>query len=274
MSTPLADLSYDSLAFAIEKNSVEEFRFWSRWPGIELHVDGDRIWTISDIPSPLFNNIFRASFDPSDVEEAIEKVLAPFDERGVPVYWRVGRSCRPPNLGIHLESYGLKTAFITAAMAVDLETLPDSSQSPAGLIVEEVLSGRTFEQWLKFTAVNLNLPVSAVRPWSELHRSVSFGAPLPLRHFLGFLGGEPAAAASLFAGGGVAGLTSLVTKAEYRKKGIGTAVALSALKAGRESGFRAGVLFSTPEAAGIYRRMGFREYGRQWCYLWEGEAGK
>ena len=126
-----------------------------------------------------------------------------------------------------------------------------------------------FEQWLKFTAVHLKLPAAAVRPWSDLHRSIGFGEPLPLRHFVALLGGEPAGSASLFSGAGVAGLTGLVTRADFRKRGIGTALTLSALKAGQKSGFKAGVLYSTPEAAGIYRKMGFREYGRQWCYLWE-----
>jgi hypothetical protein len=34
----LQDLSYDALAFAVEKNVVEEVRVWSRWPGLEFGV--------------------------------------------------------------------------------------------------------------------------------------------------------------------------------------------------------------------------------------------
>lgn len=270
MGRVLQDLTYDSLAFVVEKNAVEEFRLWSRWPGLQLHVNSDRIWTVTDIPSPIFNNVFRATFPPGKEDESIGQALAPYRERKVPAYWWVGRSSRPANLGGHLEARGLRTAFIAAAMAIDLQALPDDLSAPAGFLVEEVLNIRSFEQWLKFTASTMDLPLSAVGPWVDMHRYLGIGGAMPLRHFLALMGGEPVAAASLFTGAGVAGLANLITRGDCRKRGIGTALALSVLKAGRAAGFRAGALLAEPAMSGMYRRMGFREYGREWCYLLNG----
>jgi GNAT superfamily N-acetyltransferase len=270
MPEKLQDLSYDTLAFAVEKNSVEEFRAWSRWPGLELRVDSDRIWTIAGVRSPIFNNIVRATFDPDTVEESIDRALLPYRERNVHAYWWVGRSSRPADLGSHLTAHGLTTAFIAPAMAADLQVLPEHVPAPAGLAVEEAVDVSVFRKWLKFTAASLDLPPIAVRPWMEMHGSIGFGPSGPLRRYLAFLGGEPVASASLFNGPVLAGLDSLVTGKEYRRKGIGSALTVTILKAARTSGYRVGALFSPPEAAGMYRRLGFREYGRQWCYLWDG----
>ena len=268
------DLSYDSLAFAVEKNVVEEFRVWSRWPGLEFRVEDDRIYTISNVRSPIFNNIVRATFDAERGDESIDRALLPFRERNVPAYWWVGRSSRPGDLGSRLTAHGLTTAFIVPALAADLQRLPEDISAPAGLVVEEVSHARAFDQWLKFSSASMDLPPAAIGPWTELHSAIGFGSSGPLRHFLALLGGEPAAAASLFTGSGIAGMANLVTKKEYRRKGIGSALTVTVLKAARSSGFRVGALHSTAEAAGMYRRLGFREYGREWCYLWDGGRDK
>jgi ribosomal protein S18 acetylase RimI-like enzyme len=266
----LQDLSYDALAFAVEKNAVEEFRVWSRWPGLEFRVENDRIYTITSVRSPIFNTIVRATFDPEGADESIDRTLLPFRERNVPAYWWVGRSSRPGDLGSRLTAHGLTTAFIAPAMAADLQRLPENISAPAGLVVEEVTHTRAFDQWLKFSSASMDLPPSAIGPWTEVQSAIGFGPSGPLRHFLALLGGEPAAAASLFTGSGIAGMANLVTKKEYRRKGIGSSLTVTLLKAARSSGFRVGALYSTAEAAGMYRRLGFREYGREWCYLWDG----
>lgn len=269
----LQDFSYDSLAFAVEKSAAEEFRIWSRWPGLEFRVEDDRIYTITSVRSPIFNNILRATFDPERAEESIDQTLLPFRERNVPAYWWVGRSSRPGDLGSRLTAYGLTTAFIALAMAADLQRLPEDISSPAGLVVEEVTHSREFDQWLKFASAGMDLPPAAIGPWTELQSAVGFGPSNPMRHFLALLGGEPAAAASLFTGSGIAGMANLVTRKEYRRKGIGSSLTVMLLKAARSSGFRVGALHATAEAAGMYRRLGFREYGREWCYLWDGGGG-
>ena len=214
--------------------------------------------------------VIDGNHEPSEVDESIDLALLPYREKNVPAYWWVGRSSRPGDLGSRLTAHGLKTAFIAPAMAADLQTLPDDLSAPAGLVVEEVTHTRAFDQWLKFSSVAMNLPPVAIGPWTELHSAIGFGQSGPLRHFLALLGGEPAAAASLFTGSGIAGMANLITKKEYRRKGIGSALTVTMLKAARNAGFRVGALLSSLPAAGMYRRLGFREYGREWCYLWDG----
>lgn len=268
----LHDLSDDSLVRAVEGNTLEEFRLWSRWPALEFHDNLDRVWTITDVASPIFNNVLRARFDPAGAGDAIEEALAPFRERSVPCYWWVGRSSRPGDLAVRLRDHGLGSAFTASAMAVDLEKLPKGPPVPAGLEVDEIREDDAFKEWSGFSTAAMGLPEETAAAWSDLHHSIGFSPEAPLRHFLATLGGDPVASASLFTGAGVAGLANLVTRQDQRGWGIGTSITLTALRSARVAGYRVGVLLSTPAATGLYRRLGFREYGRRWCYLWEGEA--
>jgi ribosomal protein S18 acetylase RimI-like enzyme len=77
--------------------------------------------------------------------------------------------------------------------------------------------------------------------------------------FLGLEDGVPVAGSRLFCAGGVAGIWHVSTLEQSRGKGYGTAMTQAAARAGRELGYRFGVLFATPAGEGMYRRLGFRE---------------
>ena len=103
----LTDFSPDVLAVAIEKNGVECCLAWAEWPEMELHRDDDRVWTITDVAFPFFNNVFNARLAEGNVITSIEAALEPFRQRNVPAFWWTGPSTRPVDLGWHLEHAGL-----------------------------------------------------------------------------------------------------------------------------------------------------------------------
>ena len=87
---------------------------------------------------------------------------------------------------------------------------------------------------------------------------------------IGFLpDGTPVATSELFLGGGVAGIHGVTTVPEFRGRGIRTAMTLSPIIDALRRGYAIGVLFSSEMAVGIYRRLGFQEYGKGYIYLWQ-----
>jgi predicted acetyltransferase len=62
--------------------------------------------------------------------------------------------------------------------------------------------------------------------------------------------------------GGAAGLYTVVTMPEARGLGIGRAMTLTALLAGREAGMLIGALQATEMGRRIYARLGFEELFR------------
>jgi ribosomal protein S18 acetylase RimI-like enzyme len=82
----------------------------------------------------------------------------------------------------------------------------------------------------------------------------------PWRHYLGKLDGRTVAAATLFLGAGVAGIYHMATLPQARRRGIASAMTLTALLEAREIAFRIGVLQSSNAGRGVYQRLGFKTY--------------
>ena len=94
----------------------------------------------------------------------------------------------------------------------------------------------------------------------------------PLRYFIGWSDGQAVATSSLILAAGVAGVYCVAALPEVRRKGIATAMTLAALRQARALGYRVAVLQATEMGAGVYRRIGFREYCTFGCYMRPGEA--
>ena len=271
VKTILEDFSIPALIDAIEMNAIESCKAWSRWPGMELYEDADMIWTRTDIPFAVFNNVFRARLSPNGIEAAIETAVARFAERNVPMLWWIGPSPEPENLANHLEARGFVHGFEAAGMAVDLVRLADGLSAPRHLEIEEVRDLKTLGTWCAVMAPVYEFPGFALDPWLDMHAAVGLGADRPYRHYIARLEGTPVATASAFFGAGVAGISNVATLPEFRGQGIATAVTLAPLLEARRMGYRVGVLFASMAAIGLYRRLGFREYCKGNCYAWTNE---
>jgi len=144
----LEDLSEPTLVQAIENNLFELFTAARRWPQIEVHDDPDMLWTITNIPFPLFNSVFRARLQPRDVDAVIEATLRRYKARNVPVLWWTGPTTRPQNLGAYLEAHGLvNEEGDSPGMAVDLQALSESFDRPRELEVELVNDAESLRKW-------------------------------------------------------------------------------------------------------------------------------
>jgi predicted acetyltransferase len=75
----------------------------------------------------------------------------------------------------------------------------------------------------------------------------------------------------VYYGAGVAGISSVATVPEARRKGVGSAVTLEPLKEARRLGYRIATLFSSEMAVSMYQKLGFKEYCRCSLYLWISE---
>jgi N-acetylglutamate synthase len=75
--------------------------------------------------------------------------------------------------------------------------------------------------------------------------------------------GVPVATGFGYTFGGITGIWGIATRAEYRGRGIGSAITWAVLAAGRKWGAKAAYLWATEMGFPVYRRMGFRHIQNQ-----------
>jgi ribosomal protein S18 acetylase RimI-like enzyme len=155
-------------------------------------------------------------------------------------------------------------------MAVDLLAFEEDSASPAGLTIPTVGDEGALAQWVSAAVIGFEMPETGEGPCFDLFAGVGFD--LPLRNYLGLLGGEAVAASQLFLAADVAGIYCVATVPEARRQGIGTAMTLASLREARAMGYRIGILQSSEMGLGLYRGLGFEECCKLSYGIWMGES--
>jgi GNAT superfamily N-acetyltransferase len=254
-------------ARAIEGNLFALFPLFQRWPRAEAHDDPDMIWTLSDVPFPLFNSVLRARLDPGRVEAAIDRAIARCRRREVPLLWWTGPSTRPADLEARLADRGLYEEH-AVGMAADLGTLPAERPARGVVTVERVGSRSVLECWCEVLCGAFEMPGFVGDAFLGLTMALGLDDHAPLRHYLARLDGRPAGTCSVFFGAGVAGLYDVGTVAGARERGVATTVTRAAMDDARRRGCTTAVLHATPDGLSVYRALGFREHCRLGQFVW------
>lgn len=253
---------------AIEENGAEFLMALGRAAGAEVRDDGRVRWAIGNSPVDYHNCVVGADLGPEEADQEIEASLQRMRAHDVPGSWHVGPSMRPPDLGARLVARGFVYGGDDIGMAVDLSALPEDVPVPEGFLAGRVRDEEGLAAWVEALASGFGEgPVEA--EWvGEVYRRLGAGDEVPYRHYLGRMGGEPVATATLFSGAGVAGIYFVCTVERARRRGIGAAVTLAALREARDLGYEVGVLGSSEMGYPVYRRLGFEEYCRIGLYEW------
>ncbi len=156
-------------------------------------------------------------------------------------------------------------------MAADLWALDEGIPLPTGLTIERVGDAGVLREYVRVAGAGFEMPEFATEPLFEACSVLGLAEENPFGHYVGWLGGEVLATASLSPAAGVAGIFNVVTLPKARRRGIGTALTLAALREARERGYRIGILQSSAEALGVYRRLGFEQYSTYLVYAGAGE---
>ena len=239
-----------------------------RAAGADVRDDGRVRWAIGNSPIDYHNCVVGADLTGEEADAEIEASMERMRAHGVPGSWHVGPSMRPPDLGERLVARGFVYGGDDIGMAVDLLALPEEVPVPEGFAVGRVRDEGGLAAWVEALGSGFGEgPVEA--EWvGEVYRRLGFEDEGAWRHYLGRLDGEPVATSTLFLGAGVAGVYFVCTVGRARRRGIGAAVTLAALREAWDLGYTVGVLGSSEMGYPVYRRLGFEEYCRIGLYEW------
>ena len=270
MEAILEEFAPERLAAAIEESQSLFFQNLGRLSQVGVRTSEGCVVVTTGVPDPNFNGILRTHLAPELVEAAIDREVAHFAQCGVPFYWWTGPTTAPADLGERLRARGFVRDFAGPGMAADLRGLPPSITTPDGVTIERVADAEALAQWVSMALHGFGLPPELEASLLALETGLGWSPEDAYQRFLGTFDGHPVACSSVYMGAGVAGLYTIGTIAEARRKGIGTAITLAPLLHARERGYRVGVLSASSMGEPVYRRLGFGDYCRISAYVLPG----
>lgn len=216
---------------------------------------------ITGFETPLLNAVIGTRVDADGADTLIERTLARFADRHVPMSWWVLPSDEPADLAERLAAHGLVDAGPLPGMAIDLGALPAAPRVP-GLTIERVAEEEDLAAFISVALPALEAPDAFGTLYTRVRVREGFGDDGPIRDYLGRLDGGPVATATLMmsaASDGIAGIYNVATEASHRRRGLGSALTVAALEDARRLGLRIGTLQSSAAGHAVYLRLGYRD---------------
>lgn len=262
----LHELPAPDVLSAIQANWTAYYTHLGRSPRVELSEGPHLSWTLTGIPDPFLNVVFRTKLPPDEPSSVVDEALAHFKVKGIPA---LSWLAPPPDVCPHLLSRGLTFSEGGRGMAADLAALPDSLPASPGVAIVAVEDRASFQAWIHVMRIGFGTPEAAEPDLLEVF--VATGSGPHMHTYLALMDGQPVATSQVLLAAGVAGIYQVTCLPEARGKGIGTAVTLAAMLDARRRGYAIAVLQASDLGYPVYRRLGFRDYGRLNEYLYSGD---
>lgn len=223
---------------------------------LELHDESELRWFSSGLDDAHLNAVIETGLGDEDAHHRIDALLDDLRGRAVPFTWWVTPSSLPRDLGRRLGGNGLVAGGPWPAMMVRVDQLAEPTPVP-GLEIRRVTDPTTYKHYADTFAPILSSSPDFTRVFARASQRIGFGVDAPMIHYVGYLGGEAVATASLITAGGAAGIYNVTTVEAARGRGIGAAMTASAVRAGSERGMRFATLQASSMGRLVYERLGF-----------------
>lgn len=233
-------------------------------PGATVGQQSGVTWVDTGIPIATFNGIAHAEH--AD-DTTIDAVLAHFRAHSIPFHWSLGPSTQA-DLEARLIARGFAFDEAEPAMAADLDAPPATVPPVADLTIVPVTTATQVAQWVQ--TWGSGAPSFVIDHWQTVYEGLwERTPPSEFTLYLGMRGGEPVGTVYRYCHAGVAAVHYVVTPPALRRQGIGAALTQHAMEQARALGYHIAVLTASPYGIGIYRRLGFHEFGSVSTYVWE-----
>jgi GNAT superfamily N-acetyltransferase len=222
------------------------------------------------VPFFLMNGFLGADLPEDAARRIVRDEVNIMKARELPFMWMIGPSAQPQTMAALLEQEDLKPIH-NPGMWIDLDRMNEPTEVP-GIQIREVDDEEDMARWTEVLSRGYGIPLSVGQVFRDvLHHERQQPEPR-FHHFLALQAGIPAACSSLVIAAGQAGVYNVATVKEARRQGIGAAVTVAALQAGRALGLKSGVLFASKMGYPIYEKLGFRTCCTVSMYAWHGDA--
>jgi len=255
---------------SVHENSLAYWRYFAKTSTVKLD-ETDELFLLElgltrDQTPFCPNGVFKTNQKTENVDKKIEEVIDYYNSQNKSFWWWVYPSCKPSNLGEYLKKHNFDENDGTPLMAIELKDLIDDRPRPKGLTIKEVTDEDDMRVFGDLWCRGYPMP----RPLADYFVDcvIDTGVESDVtKLYIGYLNGKPLSTSHLLLGAGVAGLYAVTVMPEARGRGLGTEMSLYPMRIAREMGYHIGVLEATQQGYGIYKRIGFKDYGTPKMYM-------
>lgn len=201
----------------------------------------------------------------NDAKE-IRKLKKSYSDLKLPFWWWVYLSGKSKTTKEMLLKEGFSCRDAIPCMAVDLDSMQSKKQNAEDVEILFVQHAGELKLWEEISFAGFEMPVETGNQYNKFVKAFNLGKKSPQKLFLAYWKGKPVASALLFLQDDMAGLYFVSTLAEYRKRGIASALIRDAMRFAKSSGCKYCALQSSKEGIKVYLKAGFKEYCRAEVY--------
>jgi len=212
---------------------------------------------LTNEPHPFGN--FALVSSPVELD-ATRDVVDPLVSSGVPAAVIFPDMDVPANVGAYLTERGFTAHGPMPAMSVDIPSLKPTAL-PDGYELVRVGDGRDGEEWVRRFAVGYELPHGVAECFSPVTLHADTSPESTLQFYAIRRSARIVCTSVCFLDGGLAGIYCVSTIPEERRKGLGAHATAEPLRLAARLGYRVGILQSSEAGHGLYRSLGFGDFG-------------
>lgn len=253
---------------ALDANNVAFWVPYGQSDGGRFRGDDDCAWAVTGIHLGMYNSFARCRLADGAWQNEFDAFMHELRDRNLPAMWWVGPDSRPGDLQDRLVENGWKDAGQVPMMAADLDWVVGPPNQVAGLCVERIHMPEEQRLWAEVMNKGMGFRDEIVEAAAGVEATLSGPCYEAQHRFLGRLDGVPVAASLMLPGSGVAGIYAVATLPEARRRGIGAAMTVEAMQAGRRLGYKVATLSASSMGRPIYARLGFRQVCDYPLYSW------
>ncbi len=224
---------------------VAMFRLLAHSPLAETRVVGDGFAVVTGQFDNTRNGVVCSRLPEQDADEQIASVLGWFGQRRAPAQWLVEQLTEPQDLRERLERAGCKAERSAVHMAgriadLDLSPRPQPPELEIAGIHDTAALLQAFDD-----------PDDA-RLWASL----GLRGTAPLRHYAAQLAGRTVGTSTILLDGANGAVLELAVDPSERRRGIGRALVLHALRQAAAAGCAVATIAPTPATVPFYEALG------------------
>jgi ribosomal protein S18 acetylase RimI-like enzyme len=244
-------------AFSRVERNLFEYAYGSGINGTGVvREDARAMYFCSSLAIPALNLAYMKAARPDDND--LKTIELFFREQGNPyTIWLPNDKSVYPALIEH----GLNHCTSLQAMVAGLDISRPEEQNPKGYRMQFVSNESDMDAFASAAFYGNEMPSDIWERFSEFIRNMN-----PTKHpqnelVVALKGEEPVGSGLMFRGKDDLGIYWISVIPTHRNRGLGSWLTQELLRVGKEEGYQQAVLQSSPIAANVYRRLGFKEVG-------------